>query len=98
MENSKLGERKCEESKDIYQRRRKAMSLHPPKLPEIPEETACVARILFPKGNVYLWLRDELGMIYNDEQFASLYFNIDQIVEQPWRLAIASVIQLLLRL
>jgi len=40
------------------------MSLHPQKLPEIPEETARIARILFPKGNVYMWLRDELGAIY----------------------------------
>ena len=69
------------------------MSLHPQKLPEIPEETARVARILFPKGNVYMWLRDELGMIYNDEQFTTLYSNIGQLAEQPWRLAIVSVIQ-----
>src|SRR5437588_3651158 len=93
MENSKLEERKREESKNIDQRRRKAMSLHPQKLPEIPEETARIARILFPKGNMYMWLRDELGMIYNDEQFASLYSNVGQLAEQPWRLAIVSVIQ-----
>jgi len=43
------------------------MSLHPQKLPEIPEETARIARILFPKGNLYMWLRDELGAIYTDE-------------------------------
>jgi len=69
------------------------MSLQPQKLPEIPEETARIARILFPKGNVYLWLRDELGAIYNDEQFAALYPNSGQLAEQPWRLAIASIIQ-----
>jgi transposase len=69
------------------------MSLHPEKLPEIPEETARIARTLFPKGNVFMWLRDELGAIYNDEQFAALYPNIGQLAEQPWRLAIASIIQ-----
>jgi transposase len=69
------------------------MSLHPQQLPEIPEETARIARILFPKGNLYMWLRDELGMIYTDEQFVTLYPNIGQLAEQPWRLAIASVIQ-----
>lgn len=69
------------------------MSLHPEKLPEIPEETARIARTLFPKGNVSMWLRDELGAIYNDEQFAALYPNIGQLAEQPWRLAIASIIQ-----
>ena len=69
------------------------MSLQPQKLPEIPEETARIAKILFPKSNVYMWLRDELGAIYNDEQFAALYPNSGQLAEQPWRLAIASVIQ-----
>ena len=69
------------------------MSLYPQKLPEIPEETARIARILFPKGNLYMWLRDELGAIYTDEQFIALYANIGQLAEQPWRLAIASVIQ-----
>ena len=69
------------------------MSLHPQKLPEIPEETARIARSLFPKGNIYMWLRDELGAIYTDEQFIALYANIGQLAEQPWRLAIASVIQ-----
>ena len=69
------------------------MSLHPQKLPEIPEETARIARILFPKGNLYMWLRDELGAIYTDEQFIALYANVGQLAEQPWRLAIASVIQ-----
>jgi transposase len=69
------------------------MTLHPEKLPEIPEETARIARILFPNGNRYMWLRDELDMIYNDEQFTSLYPNIGQLAEQPWRLVIASIIQ-----
>lgn len=69
------------------------MSLHPQQLPEIPEETARIARILFPKGNIYMWLRDELGAIYTDEQFIALYPNIGQLAEQPWRLAITSVIQ-----
>jgi len=65
------------------------MSLQPETLPEIPEETARIARILFPKGNIYMWLRDELGAIYTDEQFTSLYHNVGQLAEQPWRLAIA---------
>lgn len=69
------------------------MTLQPEKLPEIPEETARIARILFPKGNRYMWLRDELGAIYEDEQFASLYPNVGQLAEQPWRLAIMSIVQ-----
>lgn len=69
------------------------MSLQPEKLPEIPEETARIARILFPEGNRFMWLRDELGAIYDDEQFASLYDTVGQLAEQPWRVAIMSVIQ-----
>jgi len=69
------------------------MSLQPQKLPEVPEETARIAKILFPKGNKYMWLRDELDVIYKDEQFTSLYPKSGQPAEQPWRLAIMSVIQ-----
>jgi transposase len=91
--NGTVEEGKGEERRDVHQRRRKTMSLQPEKLPEIPEETARIARILFPKGNRYLWLRDELGAIYNDEQFSSLYPNTGQLAEQPWRLAVMSIIQ-----
>ncbi len=69
------------------------MSLSPQPLPAIPEETARVARSLHPKGNRYMWLRDELGAIYQDEQFAALYPTVGQFAEQPWRLAVMSVIQ-----
>src|SRR5205809_7423071 len=69
------------------------MSLQPQKLPEISEETARIAKILFPKGNKYMWLRDELDAIYNDEQFTSLYPNFGQLAEQPWRLAMMIIIQ-----
>jgi transposase len=69
------------------------MTLQPESLPEIPEETARVARILFPEGNRYMWLRDELGAIYQDEQFVSLYPNVGQLAHQPWRLAVMCIIQ-----
>jgi len=69
------------------------MSLQTQKLPEIPEETARIAKILFSKGNKYMWLRDELDAIYKDEQFKSLYPKNGQLAEQPWRLAMMSVIQ-----
>ena len=69
------------------------MSLKPQKLPEIPEETVRIAKILFPKGNKYMWLRDELDVIYKDEQFTELYPENGQYAEQPWRLAMMCVIQ-----
>jgi transposase len=69
------------------------MSLQPEKLPEIPAETARIAHMLHPKGNRYMWLRDELGAIYTDEQFLSLYPTVGQLAEQPWRLALMCLIQ-----
>ncbi len=39
------------------------MSLQPRRLQEVPEETARIAHAAFPKGNVYMRLRDELGML-----------------------------------
>jgi transposase len=74
-------------------RRRAAMSLQSQKLPEVPEETARIAKILFPKGNKYMWLRDELDVIYKDEQFTALYSKNGPPAEQPWRLAVMSMIQ-----
>ena len=49
------------------------MSLHPHPLEPIPESTARVARQAFPQGNRYLLLRDELGSIYTDAEFAALF-------------------------
>jgi transposase len=37
------------------------MSLRPESIPAVPEETARVARAAFPKGNLYLKMRDEFG-------------------------------------
>ena len=49
------------------------MSLHPEPIRPIPEETACVAHAAFPLGdNAYMLMRDELGAIWKDEDFASL--------------------------
>lgn len=69
------------------------MSLQPEPLPAIPEETARIARNLFPKGNRYMWLRDELGAIYTDEQFVNLYPTGGQLAEQPWRVALVCIMQ-----
>src|SRR5260370_33802263 len=74
-------------------RRSKPMSLQPQAIPPIPEETARGARALFPQGNRYMRLRDEVGTIYTDEQFATLYPPSGQFAEQPWRLALLLVIQ-----
>ena len=35
----------------------------------VSEETRKVANAAFPKGNVYLWIGDELGELYADPSF-----------------------------
>ena len=59
------------------------MTLQPQPIHPVPETTATVARAAFPKGNVYLQLRDELGTIYEDSLFARLYPNDGQPAAIP---------------
>lgn len=42
------------------------MSLRPQSVPPVPEETARIARAAFPKSNLYLQLRDEIGVLSDD--------------------------------
>jgi hypothetical protein len=49
------------------------VSLKPRPVPDVPELTARVARAAFPKGNPYLRLRDQLGPVFRDADFADLY-------------------------
>ena len=69
------------------------MSLHPRPIFEVPEETARVAHAAFPKGNIYLRLRDRLGVFFTDEQFAPLFSERGQPAFSPWRLALLSIVQ-----
>jgi transposase len=71
------------------------MSLKPQPIGPIPEETARIARAAYPKGNLYLQLRDALGTIYEDEQFAHLFPQRGQPAQAPWRLALVCVMQFL---
>lgn len=67
--------------------------MKPEPIDLIPEETARIARAAYPKGNIYLQLRDAFGTIYQDEQFVELYPRRGQPAEAPWRLALVSVMQ-----
>jgi transposase len=69
------------------------MSLKPEPLQPIPEETVRVARAAFPKGNVYMQMRDEFGTLYEDEQFRDLFSERGQPAESPWRLALITIMQ-----
>jgi transposase len=69
------------------------MSLQPQLFYLIPEETARVAQAAFPKGNIYMRMRDQLGPIYADQLFASLFPPCGQPALSPWRLALTLVMQ-----
>ncbi len=69
------------------------MSMYPQELGSIPEETARVARAACPKGTSAMRLRDALGDLYQDEQFAALYPVEGQPAYAPWRLAVVTVLQ-----
>src|ERR671938_56904 len=69
------------------------MSLHPEPIEPVPEETARVARAAFPRGNPCLQLRDVLGSIYVDQDFADLFPRRGRSAETPWRLALVTVLQ-----
>lgn len=67
--------------------------LNPQRHYEIPEETQRVARAAFPKGNPYMRLRDEMGNLYADEDFAPLFSVMGQPALAPWRLAWVTIMQ-----
>src|ERR671921_604534 len=69
------------------------MSLKPSPIQPVPEETARVARAAFRKGNPLLKLRDELGAIFADADFADLFPKLGQPALPPWRLALVTVLQ-----
>jgi transposase len=59
----------------------------------IPEETERVAKAAFPKGNMYMQIREVLGTIYQDEAFRNLFSRTGQPALAPWRLALVTVLQ-----
>jgi transposase len=69
------------------------MSLQSQTSYPIPEDTQRVARAAFPKGNLYMRMRDELGEIYQDATFAELFPGRGQRAESPGRLAWVTVMQ-----
>jgi transposase len=69
------------------------MSLKALPVPAIPDETARVARAAFPGGTLCVQLRDALGTLYTDADFADLFPARGQPAETPWRLALVTVLQ-----
>jgi transposase len=69
------------------------MSLKASPIEPVPEVTARVARAAFRKGNPLLKLRDELGAIFVDADFADLFPRRGQPGLAPWRLALVTLLQ-----
>src|SRR6266571_1636249 len=69
------------------------MSMKPHGLEPIPEETRLLVHRLIPKGTLVTQLRDALGPIYSDEQFAHLFAKRGRPAEAAWRLALVTVLQ-----
>jgi transposase len=69
------------------------MSLRAPLFYLIPEQTAHVAQAAFPKGNPYMRMRDALGPIYTNPDFAQLFPNDGQPAQAPAQLALITIMQ-----
>lgn len=69
------------------------MSLQPQALYCVPEETARVARAIFPEGNLVMRMYDELGMLFRDTDFADMFAVQGQPAESPVRLALVTLLQ-----
>src|SRR5436309_6140871 len=69
------------------------MSLKSLPIPPVPEEVVRVAHVVFPRGNVFMQVRDALGTIYTDEAFADLFPTHGQPALAPWRLALVTIFQ-----
>ena len=71
------------------------MSMHPHPIQPVPENTATVAHLAFPKGNQYITLRDEMGTLFTDEDFSDLFSDYGQSAISPWQLALICILQFL---
>ncbi|MFD9378639.1 IS1182 family transposase [Streptomyces sp. NPDC059999] len=69
------------------------MSMRPDGFGEIPAETVRVARAAFPKGSLAIRVRDELGVLFRDEEFADLFPAQGKPAWSPGRLALVLVLQ-----
>jgi transposase len=69
------------------------MSLKPQVSYCVPEETARIARAIFPDGNQIMHMYDQLGMLFRDADFADLFPAEGQPAEAPARLALVTLLQ-----
>ena len=59
--------------------------------PEVPQQTAVVARAAFPRGTLAMRVRDELPGLFADEQFVSAFGVRGRPGVSPGQLALVTV-------
>jgi transposase len=59
----------------------------------VPEETARVARAVYPQGNLYMRWYDAFGTLFRDEEFRSLFSHEGQPAISPARLLLVCILQ-----
>lgn len=69
------------------------MSLHPHAVDPVPEQPAPVAHAGFPKGSLAIRIRDELGVVDQDQQFGPLLPTRGPSAVAPWRLMFITLLQ-----
>jgi transposase len=69
------------------------MSMRPRVLPEVPEQTAAVARAAFPFGTLAMRIRDELGEVFFDGAFLDAFGIRGRPAISPGQLAMVTVLQ-----
>ncbi|WP_322941076.1 IS1182 family transposase [Actinacidiphila paucisporea] len=74
------------------------MSLRPRSGEQVPSLTARIARASNPGGTTAIWVRDRLGGLWNDEDFAAWYPRDGRPGLSPAQLATVCVLQFLLGL
>jgi transposase len=74
------------------------MSLRPMPWPEVPGQTALVARRAFPKGSLAIRLRDELGCVFQDADFIGMFGVRGKPGISPAVLMLVTVLQFVERL
>ena len=69
------------------------MSLQPTVEYTVPSQTARVAKAAFPKSTLCLQIYDQLGTIFQDQDFAEGFAKRGQPAAAPFRLALVTVLQ-----
>jgi transposase len=74
----------CEEVSDVAETHANSSS---------PPDTARIARAAFPKGNIYMKLRERVGTIIDGTDFVALFSKEGAPGLPPWRLALVTILQ-----